>query len=85
MKSGSFSLAISTPLTRPQIAPTKRPAKMPSAMLWLMRSEATMLDNPTIEPTERSMPRVMITSVMPTAMTALIEDCSMMSIRLDGW
>ena len=58
---------------------------MPSAMLWLMRSEATMLDRPTMEPTERSMPRVMITSVMPTAMTALIDDCSMMSIRLDGW
>ena len=44
-----------------------------------------MLDRPTIDPTDRSMPRVMITSVMPTAITQLIDDCSMMSTRFAGW
>ncbi len=43
-----------------------------------------MLERPTIEPTERSIPRVIITKVMPTAMIALIADCSMMSIRFEG-
>ena len=73
------------PFRAPHISPTAKPAAMPANRLWFITSDATMLDSPTIEPTERSIPRVMITSVMPTAMTALIADCSMMSIRLAGW
>jgi hypothetical protein len=84
MKSGSFSLAINTPLKRPQTNPTRSPAPTPSQRFWGNRLAAIMLLTPTTDPTERSMPLVITTSVMPTAITALIEDCSMMWSRLAG-
>ena len=38
----------------------------------------------TVEPTERSKPPPMMTKVMPMAITAMIEDCTRMLVRLSG-
>src|ERR1700683_2807421 len=40
--------------------------------------------NATVDPTERSKPPPMITKVMPIAMTAMIDDCTRMLLRLSG-
>ena len=40
--------------------------------------------NATVEPTERSKPPPMMTKVMPMAITAMIEDCTRMLVRLSG-
>ncbi len=85
MKSGSFSLAIIKPFTRPQVTPNSIPAAIPRNKLCVSMPAVIMLVRPTIEPTERSIPRVMMTKVMPTAIIVLIEDCSRMSRRFAGW
>jgi hypothetical protein len=74
MKSGSRRRAIMTPFRKPQKTPTARPANMLPAVPYPALPAATMLERPAIDPTERSIPFVMITKVMPTAMTALIDD-----------
>ncbi len=45
---------------------------------------ATQPDSAAVEPTERSKPPPTITKVMPMAITAMIEDCTRMLVRLSG-
>ena len=45
---------------------------------------ATQPASATVEPTDRSKPPPMITKVMPMAITAMIEDCTRMLVRLSG-
>ena len=85
MKSGSLSLAIISPLIKPQITPNNMPAAIPKKGCEGARLAVIMLVSPTIDPTERSIPRVMMTKVMPTAIIVLIEDCSRMSRMFAGW
>ena len=85
IKSGNLSLAIKRPLTRPQAAPTNIPATIPSNRFPFSKLAAIMLLRPTTDPTERSIPRVITTKVIPTAIMVLIEDCSRISSKLAGW
>ena len=81
----TLSQAMVTPLTRPTSAPAAMPAATPAAM---PASSITMLatqpDSAAVEPTERSKPPPTITKVMPMAITAMIEDCTRMLVRLSG-
>src|SRR5262245_59612829 len=85
MKGLTLSQAMVTPLTRPTSAPAAIPAATPAA---IPASSITMLatqpDSAAVEPTERSKPPPMITKVMPRAITAMIEDCTRMLVRLSG-
>src|ERR1700674_2764715 len=45
---------------------------------------ATHPDKAAVDPTERSKPPPMMTKVMPMAITAMIEDCTRMLVRLSG-
>ena len=71
MKGGTLTRATSTPLTKPGISATSKPAKMPINMAKAMslplsaRSRMTRAvvtdESPTVQPMDRSMPAVMIT------------------------
>ena len=79
------SLAMIRPLTRPTAAPASIPTRTPAAMPnCTITMAATQPDNATVEPTERSNPPPTITNVMPIAITAMIEDCTRMLVRLSG-
>ena len=67
MKGGSRRRAMKNPLTRPHAAPVSSPNSIASGTgtAALTASAATTPDNARIEPTDRSMPPVMITQVAP--------------------
>ena len=76
-------------MTRPLASPTAAPATIPAATpAAIPASSITMLAtqpaSAAVEPTERSKPPPTITKVMPMAMTAMIEDCTRMLVRLSG-
>ena len=54
---------------------------MPASSITML---ATQPDSAAVEPTERSNPPPTITKVMPRAITAMIEDCTRMLVRLSG-
>ena len=79
------SLAMIRPLARPTAAPAAMPASTPAAMPnFTITIAATQPASATVEPTERSKPPPMMTKVMPMAITAMIEDCTRMLVRLSG-
>jgi hypothetical protein len=84
MIGGIFSKATKIPLPTPKPTPTNRPMRMasgagtPATISPVVR----VPDNAITGPTERSMPPVRITQVMPTAMIALIETWRAMFSRL---
>ena len=61
--------------------PATTPAAMPASSITIA---ATQADSAAVEPTERSKPPPMITKVMPIAITAMIEDCTRILLRLIG-
>src|SRR6266540_2337431 len=82
-------LTLRNPMTRPLASPTAAPAMMPAATpAAIPASSITMLamqpESAAVEPTERSKPPPTITKVMPMAITAMIEDCTRMLVRLNG-
>src|ERR1700736_5102461 len=74
MKGGTRPSWISTPLRTPRDAPAARAIRMEGMMgtPWVMSTATRTLLNPTIEPTERSMPAEMMTMVIPMATTPMI-------------
>ena len=71
---GTLAMATSTPLTMPQAMPLRIAATSPAAATPIplppiasISLAATTDANTRTEPTERSMPEVMITNVMPRA------------------
>ena len=77
MNGGRLASAISAPLRSPKPRPTASAAGTPS-MPQSGISEpriATIAEAARIEPTERSMPPVRMTKVIPAASTTLIEAC----------
>src|SRR6202011_5556373 len=74
MKGGTRPSWISTPLSIPRDAPAARATRMEEIMgtPWVMSKATRTLLNPTIEPTERSMPAEMMTMVIPMATTPMI-------------
>src|SRR5271165_1160973 len=77
MKGGTRPSWISTPLRTPSDAPAARATRMEGMMgtPWVMSTATRTLLNPTIEPTERSMPAEMMTMVIPMATTPMIATC----------
>jgi hypothetical protein len=77
MKGGSLAKAMSAPFTRPRPRPVSRAAGIPSMPHSGIRDPriATMAAAARIEPTDRSMPPVRMTKVIPAARTVLIEAC----------
>src|SRR5919201_1026919 len=77
--------AMTRPLARPTAAPAMMPAVTPAA---IPASSITMLamqpDRAAVDPTERSKPPPTMTNVMPMAITAMIEDCTRILVRLNG-
>ena len=77
MIDGTLATATRTPLTAPRTAPTPTAnaiATTAGRPLWSASSSAVRnAATPTVEPTDRSMLRVTITSVSPAATTAVIE------------
>ena len=68
---------MSNPFTNPHRTPAPRPAASASGTgnpAWSALASTTP-EKATIEPTERSIPAEMMTNVIPTATTALIETC----------
>ena len=67
--------AISTPLMKPASSATASAAPMPTQIEWpsFISTPTTIADSPMTEPTDRSMPPVMITAVMPKATMATSE------------
>src|SRR5262245_34393892 len=79
------SLAMIRPLTSPTAAPATMPASTPAAIPnFTITMAATQPANATVDPTDRSKPPPTITKVMPIAITAMIEDCTRMLVRLSG-
>ena len=80
----SFILAIKNPFRKPITAPTARPKRM-TANLFIPPTEAipqTQTTTAIMDPTERSMPPVMMAKVMPMPRKLLIVACSMISINV---
>jgi len=78
IKAGIFSRAISTPLTIPVIIPTLRPMIMATGILRFISliALAVMIPPAAITAlTERSMPPVTITSVIPIASRETTDTC----------
>ncbi len=83
MNGGSRMNAINTPLVSPSNRPKPIPAAIPS-MPNCGESDASMAttaDAAKIAPTDRSMPAVKITKVMPAARTMFTEACWVMIDR----
>ena len=77
MKGGRLTQAIKAPLRKPKNRPVSSAAGMPSSPQPGMSEAITPAIEAAarIEPTERSMPPVRMTKVMPAASTVLIEAC----------
>ena len=75
--------AISAPLTKPQNAPLAKANTMATGTGTPATSiaAASTPDSAATGPTDRSIPPEMITSVIPSAIQALIEDCCRILIR----
>ena len=73
MNGGILTMAISTPVRPPRKAPSPNMTRTPSAGFIppLIRSNATTVMSAAAEPTERSIPALVITNVIPTAMTMM--------------
>ena len=73
----SFPLDISTPFKAPTTNPTIKATGIAIIESTPLASiiAATAPENPKIEPTDKSIPPVSITKVIPVAITALIEVC----------
>src|SRR5579871_1865554 len=79
------SHAMTSPLARPTTAPAMTPATMPiTSPALTIAMAATQPASAAVEPTERSNPPPTITKVMPMAITAMIDDCTRMLVRLSG-
>ena len=77
--------AMTRPLTRPTAPPAMIPASTPAAMpACSITMLATQPASAAVDPTDRSKPPPTITNVMPMAITAMIEDCTRMLVRLSG-
>ena len=85
MNGATLNLVTSTPLMAPMTIPRHRTKTMTAGMLkktetprkgsWtprLIRNPALIAASPTVEPTDKSMPPVRMTKVIPTAMIAVI-------------
>ena len=85
IKGGSRPRVIRTPLSRPQRNPLPRPALTASGSGTpaCNRLAITTPERARTEPTERSIPAVMMTKVIPAAMMAMTEDCSTMLRRFE--
>ncbi len=82
-------LTLRNAMTRPLASPTAAPAMIPAATpAAIPASSMTMLaiqpDSAAVDPTERSKPPPTMTNVMPMAITAMIEDCTRILVRLKG-
>ena len=77
MNGGSPTNAISAPLRKPKNRPVISAAGTPSRPQPAISEQITaaMAEAARIEPTDRSMPPVRMTKVMPAASTVLIEAC----------
>ena len=77
IKGGSLPNVIKRPFTKPQPSPTANPLIMAIGMgsPVCKTLASTTPEKAKIDPTERSIPAVMITKVIPTAMIALIAVC----------
>src|SRR5262249_49747429 len=65
----------------PAMIPAITPAAIPASSMTML---AMQPDSAAVEPTERSKPPPTMTNVMPMAITAMIEDCTRMLVRLKG-
>ena len=77
INAGTLALATSTPLTAPHAMPLSTAATRPAAAtpgplppMAAITFAATTDENTSTDPTDRSMPEVMITNVIPTPSTA---------------
>jgi hypothetical protein len=96
MKSATLSRVMSRPLMSPMKTPSASVIMMISGVLkntvqpnrWSIpckiRPPATIPQKPTIEPTDRSIPPVMITKVMPIARKALRATCFDINTRFSA-
>ena len=77
MKGGNLKPAIRAPLIAPHTRPPANPAGMPIRPQpgSFEAITATIAAKARIDPTERSMPEVRMTNVMPAARTTLIDAC----------
>ena len=87
---GTLALVIRTPLTTPQAVPATRPATSPTPIAphpppptASITLAAMTPENTSTDPTERSIPAVMITKVMPTAMISSPEASAAMLRKLN--
>src|SRR6266699_1419841 len=79
------SLAMMRPLARPTAAPAAIPASTPAAIPnFTIVIAAIHPAKAAVEPTERSKPPPTMTKVMPMAITAMIDDCTRILVRLNG-
>src|SRR6266480_2112694 len=85
MKGLTLRNAMTRPLASPTAAPAMTPATTPAAMpASSMTMLATQPESAAVEPTERSKPPPTMTKVMPMAITAMIDDCTRILVRLNG-
>ena len=77
MNGGSPTNEIRAPFRKPKNRPVSRPAGMPNRPQPGISEQITaaMAEAASIEPTDRSMPPVRMTKVMPAASTVLIAAC----------
>jgi len=71
-------LAITIPLNEPNITPTNKPSKIASQGAresWTINPVIRVPVSATIEPTDKSIPPVIITKVIPHAIIAFKETC----------
>ena len=85
MKGLTWRNAITSPFPSPTSAPAAIPARLPAAIpACSMTMLAMQPESAAVEPTERSKPPPTITNVIPIAITAMIEDCTRIFVRLSG-
>ena len=85
MKGGTRPQAIRAPFSRPTPAATRMPASMPTTSpAGRATRSAAQPARAMVEPTDRSIPPVMITIVMPAATMALMETWRATLIRLEA-
>src|SRR5699024_5514487 len=77
---------INKPLIAPKIAPKIHPSNkaMIESTPDTIKIATIALDNANVEPTDRSIPPVKITNVIPNAINPLIETCLSKLNKLDG-
>jgi hypothetical protein len=76
-KGGVFPLAMIRPLKSPHKAPTPKPIRIPTTpgTPSLRKLAAMTLVSARTEPTDRSIPAIMMTKVIPTATMPITETC----------